>query len=103
MKAIRKHGRRGKKLRRLPVTAALLCKIVDSLNPDSYEDLLFSAAASLGVRGLLRGGEFLQKDADSRILKRSDLTFTREGFSLFLAYLSICLLTKLMWEFVRCP
>jgi hypothetical protein len=84
LRSIRKSGKKGKKLNRMPITAAMLMAIVDSLPANDYDNVLFVAAACLGVRCLLRGGEYLRKDAESVILLRENVVFTSEGATLFL-------------------
>lgn len=84
LRSIRKNGRKGKKLNRQPITAALLCKMADSMDCTTADNVLFMAAACLGVRCLLRGGEYLYKDEESVVLLRENVVFNDEGATLFL-------------------
>lgn len=84
LKAIKKVGRQAKKLKRLPITAAMLLQMLVWLDQENFNDCMFITAACLGVRGLLRGGEYLAKDVDSVLLRRRDVKFVEGGIELFL-------------------
>lgn len=73
MRAVRKQNRVLHPLVRLPITSPMLVELLsDSAGPTN---VCFAAGACLGVRGLLRGGEYTVKDVGSRVLRRRDVTF----------------------------
>lgn len=84
LKGVKNSRRAGKKLNRVPINAAMVQQMANILDVTSFDDAVFLAAASLGVRGLLRGGEYAVKDEFSCLLKREHVSFKGDMMSLLL-------------------
>ena len=64
--------------KRLPITVELLLQLERWQDVDTHDGRLQRAAMWLGTCGLLRSGEFVLRNKDSLLLKRSNLTFHSE-------------------------